>query len=1640
MSRRVVGWSLVALVVAVGLAFVVRPFFTSGSVTSLAPSLINIDHVRTAKRPLSPTEAAQQAAVAHANRLESTSATAEGGRAYADCKAGEIIATQFADWQTRGQQRVDALNSFLTSDRGLVNFAAAQLTRCLDHSSGEYLDRDSTKPLAVHEGAIRQAMWDLVPLAQPLVEGNLQSSDVKALQAALASARGLLDAIETRWSAYQRLSSEPSLASIASVQAVDEVRAHVAALKPSAALLTAATGNRIDEATVKDIATRLASHRVKPWVQIDAAVKGLERNYEQLKTKAHAAMAKAADEAASLLASTTTRYVLGRGTDHCIVGDLRHADGGELALTLSLLTRTTADTAQPDCLQKVEGDPTSVSWRHLDLGMEYVSVQVAPDGALILPRGPRPNLSDVPAKRASLLRDLILPRWTQEAGSQWDVSGNPLDGTLKVDVRVNLIVPSLSLTAPVKLQFGQDAPTLEKQVAAVIEDVRGAMTSIVAEKLAVSNLPFRIARLDAADPSSWNRTTFAVQAQIDVPGLGNGLVRLELAEQRLTLVTQTLSDEWRTSIARAAERAIRERLRDLPSSADLSVAVIDGRIEPPGALTATVRFAREDSAAGALPELKIRVTPDGLDIAPTTGTLAEVVGRVTNQATQAVVAGARDYARAIVTRAAPVILAGLNAVPRTTTNPACSDGFDLVIDQSFGVQCVVALDANEIPKLDFSRARLVTLPAGTSTEPSQLILRALGVGAMQVGRLRTSSPVASAEGLRFAVFLDGIPRLDTVQLGEVVLGPGGSWRSDLPARFTEVLRKELSTVVSGVLKDQLGPVQLVDVRPEFRADGISLSTNLIATLDVSGTPIPIAVKATWLPRFSLEKGAESELFANALQGVVGKFLEGATGSDLKPINVTLDPLGVIVTPRVKIGELFSISVTLHVTRDGVKAKTPVEFPVLPVITIPPVVAIVNVRLRLTDEQLKGVGVAGAVTAVSPGVDTIAKIEAVFDLQREPIRAEFSGSLILLSVIPLANVHALFTPDQFDFDIATSGIMNNVLSLRGHGNMTRDRMFANGSIGVLGVSMSDGRIEVILCERCTDRGRVSAGGSVNLLLGRAGATIDFSSFPSGGRFRGTVGFQVDRFSISDATVLASEEGASIDFRVFNTSLRVAGRSLADLSPARVLDAILAIFKMDPQKLLEALKNPSFTLGAPVGPQSAGGTGDGQNGGAGGASSGSGRPGSPPSNKWITGGTGGSSQQPTLRPGAIAIAFQGTNYQECVVRQPYRQLIPNTVVDLLKKNLTIAEFSYGWNYQVGSPETLTADGQTVPHLFAPPAPGRATASWAVTVADDGSLDAVRMHVTQPCGSPATETAHVVRLPITTDIFASNWNWQAARIGQSPYALSAADHFLIDLALQEAVTKAGVMTTPTSIDLGEPGRVYAWQERGPTPDDQRLALMSRSSFGPARFSPNSILKDLADPQVRQSWPWWPIVADGFIRGFNPTFLWPATGTPQFLEIGPLLWFCPPSSPCQPVRKLQPLGLSALSDTQRARVDQLLGHVSTMIAASPPPTSTANDVRAALWIGMPTGSSVPVALYSPDLTQSAYQVFVVDTAVRGPFSQTTIQSAAKVRALECQQPEPTLGSIDARVAFFQELSHYPPQRTTCMSPWFFWKSLKNP
>jgi hypothetical protein len=251
---------------------------------------------------------------------------------------------------------------------------------------------------------------------------------------------------------------------------------------------------------------------------------------------------------------------------------------------------------------------------------------------------------------------------------------------------------------------------------------------------------------------------------------------------------------------------------------------------------------------------------------------------------------------------------------------------------------------------------------------------------------------------------------------------------------------------------------------------------------------------------------------------------------------------------------------------------------------------------------------------------------------------------------------------------------------------------------------------------------------------------------------------------------------------------------------------------------------------------------------------------------------------------------------------------------------------------------------------------------------------------------------------------------------------------------------MTTPTWIDLGNPGRVYIWHERDSAAKNEHLLLMSRNSYGPARFPSNSLLKDVADLQVRQSWPWWSTVADGFARGLNPTFLWPTTGTPQLIEIGQLLWFCPPSSTCQPVRMLQPISLAAASETRPARVDQLLGQLATVLTSSPPAPSTGDDVRASLWIGMPAGSTVPVALYSPDLTASAYQVFAIDTAVTGPFSQGAILGAAKTRAQECQLPESTLDSTGGRMSFLRQLGQYPAPRSKCVSPWFFWKSLKNP
>jgi hypothetical protein len=1630
--------TVAAIAAAVGLATWLSP---SANSARLEPRAIAVDAAATGPDGSQSLEKRAQVDVArHSNSLILTARTPDPLTAYADCKAAELFAKQFKAWDSQGDARIARLNEFLAKDGGVSDLHKSDITNCHDTVSGLDIPWSPAASPMVHAAAIRLSLWHLVPLSESLVTGRVRAGDVAGVQRAFKQARSLRDQIEGHWAAYRRLTSDPTLGQLKLSAEAMTVETAIETLLPAAAIASEAPNNHIDARTASALARRLVRQRVHPWIEVAQATRRIGAAYEEVRLQADAIL-RSDDHGTLLNSGSATPIVLGAAADHCIVGEWLRDSDGRSTFALHLLVAPDGSNAA-NCDANVAPHTAGPPQRRFNLGLEYVNARATRDGALLLPRGPRPALKTSPAARAGLLSALVVPQWAREAGSQWRVSGDALTKSLQVQVSIQIAVPSLNLSVPFSLSLGQGASSLQTQSTVLMSAIRRAVNSLDPEHMSLPRSPLTITALRGGQP--WTRTDMWIEADATIGGVGHGTIRLELHDGALSFGTQTLGEEWRASLEQAGTKAIRTRLGAVPNAGGISAVLVDGRLEESGNIRATLRIsAPAGMLVPQLPDAILTVDRHGLAVEPATGggwsDLATTLGA---ELKQTVATSAAEYARALIARGFSPTLAGLSSVARSA-NGDCEGGFDLVLNESAAaIHCVVALSADAPPRLSFSRARLVDARTGAPIDAAPLVLSALGMRSFQ-GQLHTSVPTSTQDGLRFSVFLDGVPRLHTVALGEVQLGPSApAWKSDLRAQFQTYLTSQLKDIIPGVLRDQFERITVTDVRLDLSGTSAILRTDLVATLSVSGFgDVEIPVTARWLPAFALEAGQPSQQFAAVVQNAIGPLLGKLLGTPDNNPRITLDPLGVVATPRVTLGGA-SFALTVNLTKDGPIVQTPIEVPLGMPIHITPI-AIVHPRIRINDARLQSIGIRGDVTAASEGVDAIAKISATLDLGVNPLQAAFSGDLILASTVPIASVRARLNENDFRFQIATSEAISNVLALRGDGGITHDEMYMRGSLAVLGVTIGDAYVQAILCSQCPDSGRVLARGDVTLLLGHADASIEMRPFPNNVHFSSMIDFQVDRFQIAGARIRASDEEASIELTAAGIPLTVSGRSLADLSPARVLEAILAIFKMDPQKLLDALRQPSFSLGEPVGPRSNGG--DRQRVGTPGSSGGA-TPSTPaPWPTENTGSGGGGSEQPMLFPGMVPVKFSATNVGDCIYRTPVvwssTGLIPTSTESALKTNLGLIVLNGDVDGE-GAEQSIRTDSGPINHLWFPTPPGGIGGDWQLTLTRDGHLDAVRLHVARPCGTGTDQDRNVVRLPLLPSIMTPDWTWQQAREGIDEFRIQPGDAALFRESLVDTLHGGDRLRDVRRLELNDGLTVYKWTQQIAGEHEPRVMLLPRSSNQEWSLPASSLIASGIDtPEVRDSWRWFQPIVNGLRFGLIPDYVWPSSGVPRLLQIGVTIWDCPQSSSCLPIRMLTWPGPQFQPSTT-GRFDPVLKRVADVVESAPPTsTDSSTPARAVIWLGLPPGASSAIALYSPDLAAPSYRVYVIDATGAGAVSGDRILAEARVRTNECGTSAPvTLATLTDRLKLILEIGLPTTDHPRCASPWFFWRSLRNP
>ena len=875
----------------------------------------------------------------------------------------------------------------------------------------------------------------------------------------------------------------------------------------------------------------------------------------------------------------------------------------------------------------------------------------------------------------------------------------------------------------------------------------------------------------------------------------------------------------------------------------------------------------------------------------------------------------------------------------------------------FGIECLPPAEAIiKSGRIDFQGAKLVRYvgddpPSEVTTREALAML--LGVKQLPLGNLIAGAPQISSGGIEFSVDLKDVPYLGTVHLRSIRLAENATI-SLSPSELEKAFKQALQRAAESVLRDALKPV-LGDLGAKLEVIAFPLlQADFTIKVDAKLGDFSVPLEVTLLPTFKVKDDPNTwtKLGTDLVAGPLLKAFAELLGMEA-------------VDPRIESMQPFTLSFALKANvfgKNGVPITTPrllvdhrrtrlkcrCEIPLVAAIPVPPV-TIVNPTLILGEDPSKEFGVLGDVT-LTKGTENAFKVRAEFLInlawkppgeQKGPkLHAEMTGVGLIVGTLELFRAKGEITQDVgVDFVAESGAAYSSLLKIAGNGSIKGGAARMHGSMRALGINFS--RTDLVI----GNDGTFLFTSSVDLLLGKAAAKVTATQFPNDLDFTGRLGLKVDRFELSEVEVgaRATPARAHVGFKIFGTKLNVSGKSVNDLTPGRVLDAILALFNWKLEDLLK-MKSAEISLGKPAGA-------------AGDISSDTVGP------KQSAAQSADAKTQPAAQPAANTKSVDTTAQKEPAkapagsvgatsIRHPRGQhsvtyvkvgasckfekwsppLVPGTPVEFFPFSGSLPPIEKPISL-LSNPDLETpgrsaraqVDGKPLNYRIYDP--GAPQPQRFEVVTEGTKLFAMRKYVTRGCEEPESKDdipplyGEIKGLSVQklTEVF-HPWTLQAYldRIR----GFSTAETLVLSRAAQDALkvpepTSLGValfhdlraFDLPESAGNQYRGRVYLWCDPPHIPctkvgDDGLLNVSIKYyGFGDRPWSvpaSSRAVSYFALPASSDD-AWTKIIAPTLAQGRAPDLIWPDRNAPTLIWASPvdrvIVWHCPNAAPCVPI-----------------------------------------------------------------------------------------------------------------------------------------------
>ncbi len=1097
--------------------------------------------------------------------------------------------------------------------------------------------RPGGSPPAWLGGQVRQAALALAPwIALRLAERDLRCSKggdeddcTSSISGLVCEARSNRERFFASYHALNQATATGALTLPNLDQALDAARKSFPELEVRTEINAA---REIDEGAVVAASERLTARHTWPkpdsllalsarfWVISGEAVASLRQRAVDIAKQANVEVTKSIkDVTAPLLQAAPAGEIIVKGRDLCL-----------LAVPESL----SAATQETLALAIAAPIPPATSWPSGE-DCETARTRMAVPIGLTIPSPPKDDLgrwrfpAQLPIAGAldrTKLRALLLvaglPPWleTRKVSSPAITvvdGGKALAISLSFELGISGsgdLLANMELFTPAHLEFSKNADTIRGQVAKAVAQLRDSAAQHLAKvRVAVPDDSKPLLMVDHfevvdAKGSSWLETPPRLHARLTLPGLGSATVALGVVardgQYRLSFEAQELSEEiTRALIGRVREvlEPIIDQIGDLEHETRHSLQDIglhDVRLEADGAITAIVHLALPRVFETEPPQIKIvlrngKVETDAAALWKTW--IEQSIDRVKAQA-EAEAKAALGRAACDVQRDA--LAAAKQNLPANVTLRAvdkepedCPAAIQVLVSTrakwALGILPIRLGLADKSRVLDFRDARLFKVengiwrPLDVNRELNALVAdEAL---AKHVGVVRA---LILPDGIHVGLELRDLPYVGTLPLGDVVLGDRFAFECN-SRTLASSLSQRLNSADGNRITDALSALGGTVSNLEFTDLPICGGAELALTASVRlGGNVEVPARIMLLPTIRLDFDKEAlkgKLAGEVLRAVAGLTSDGITFGD--PV---LSPLSVPFKFKFKfLG--FASEINGLVSGDKVRLTYPVVIGLGPrisgsVVSLP--VDFVKPGLILDATQEKpSIGLQAAIVLVGMPAETV-RFDSKAIIELKPLAFRFVGEGIFLDTLSLMRASGdIETKPLLAKFQSTTKDPTGMLVLEQSGRIEGTVILVGGSMSAFGTRVGEAQARI---DANPNRLIMDVTGRAKLILGQAEASLHSVNIINDLAFEANLsGLKIGSWSVSGLEVHAGSSWATVAFTVSGVRLSISTQTLEDIDEDALLDAILAMFRWDLEDLVEALKDPSFNLGSPVG----GGSGEG-----------------------------------------------------------------------------------------------------------------------------------------------------------------------------------------------------------------------------------------------------------------------------------------------------------------------------------------------------------------------------------------------------------------------------------------------------------------